>query len=250
MASLIANFDTTLPKIEAFLGDRPKQIELSEVRLLSPLSVPSKILCSGINYKGHFDENPKAVMPKSPFFFTKLPNTVIGTGDAIIKSDLTNQLDYEVEFSVVVGKKMSRTAPEDVMGSIFGYTILNDVSARDVQFTDSQITLGKNFDTFAPIGPWIVTADEIPHPEAVSLRTLVNGEVLQDGSTSDWVYTLPDLLAALTAVITLEPGDIVTTGTPAGVGYFQNPQIFLQPGDEVRLEIEGIGSLVNTVVKG
>ncbi len=222
--------------------------DFDAVRLLAPWVSGAKILCSGVNYHGHFQENPNAKLPSSPFFFAKLPNTVIGPGDPIIKPHLTEQLDYEVEFAVVIGKRLHLASASEAMTAVFGYTILHDVSARDVQFTDVQITLGKNFDTFAPIGPCIVTADEIPDPAHVKLRTSVNGKVLQDGSTQDWVYPLPELLSALSQVMTLEPGDIVTTGTPAGVGYFQQPQVFLQAGDVVTLEVEGIGRLVNPVI--
>jgi 2-keto-4-pentenoate hydratase/2-oxohepta-3-ene-1,7-dioic acid hydratase in catechol pathway len=164
---------------------------------------------------------------------------------------MTKQLDYEVEFAVVLGHRLHKATEQAAFDAIFGYTILHDVSARDIQFKapqHNQITLGKNFDTFAPIGPCIVTADELTDPTNLRLRTWVNGELLQDGSTSEWVFTLPYLLAFLSNVMTLEPGDIVTTGTPAGVGVFRNPQVFLKPGDMVALEVEGIGRLENPVV--
>jgi 2-keto-4-pentenoate hydratase/2-oxohepta-3-ene-1,7-dioic acid hydratase in catechol pathway len=217
-----------------------------QIRILAPIN-PGKILCSGINYRGHLEENPGAKLPESPFFFAKLPNTVIGPGQPIIHPKMTQQLDYEVEFTVVIGKRLSDVAENEVMSAIFGYTILHDVSARDVQFKDNQITLGKNFDTFAPIGPCIVTPDEIPNLANVRLRSLVNSEVMQDGSTQDWVFTLPALVRSLSRVMTLEPGDLVTTGTPAGVGVFRKPQVFLKPGDVVALEVEGIGRLENPV---
>lgn len=219
-----------------------------EVRLLAPIPRPGKILCSGVNYMGHLEENPNAVLPEFPFFFSKLPSAVIGPGEPIVCPRMSSQVDYEVEFAVVIGKRMKHTPEADVMGYIFGYTILHDVSARDVQFKDQQITLGKNFDTFAPMGPCIVTADEIPDPGNVKLRTLLNGETMQNGSTSDWVFPLPKLLSLLSQVMALEPGDIVTTGTPAGVGTFRKPPIYLKPGDRVVLEIEGIGQLENPVV--
>jgi 2-keto-4-pentenoate hydratase/2-oxohepta-3-ene-1,7-dioic acid hydratase in catechol pathway len=144
---------------------------------------------------------------------------------------------------------MRHTPEKEVMGSIAGYTILHDVSARDVQFKDNQITLGKNFDTFAPMGPCLVTADELPNPENLRLRTLLNGQVMQDGSTRDWVFPLPKLLSVLSQVMTLEPGDVVSTGTPAGVGAFRKPPIFLKPGDRVVMEIEGVGRLENPVAE-
>lgn len=232
-------------------GDQPLAYAFNEVRLRAPLPRPGKILCSGVNYVGHKAENPDAIMPDTPGFFSKLPTAVIGPGDPIIHPKLTQQLDYEVEFAVVLGRILHKAAESAVMGSIFGYTILHDVSARDIQFKNpqsNQITLGKNFDSFAPMGPCIVTADEVPNPANLRLRTLVNGEVLQDGSTSEWVFPLRRLLAFLSEVMTLEPGDVVTTGTPAGVGVFRKPQVFLQPGDEVVLEIEQIGQLINPVV--
>src|SRR6185312_15315847 len=208
------------------------------------------VLCSGINYRGHAIENPNAKMPSEPFFFAKLPSSVVGMDAPIVHPKRTAQLDYEVEFAVVIGKRLSRAAEADVMPAIFGYTLLNDVSARDVQFKDNQITLGKNFDGFAPIGPCIVTAEALSRPERVRLRTRLNGRTLQDGSTTDWLFPLPRLVGFLSQVMTLEPGDIVTTGTPAGVGLFQKPPVFMKPGDTVEIEAEGIGILRNPIVAG
>jgi 2,4-diketo-3-deoxy-L-fuconate hydrolase len=217
------------------------------VRLLAPLSRPGKILCSGINYHSHFRENPNAKMPREPFFFAKMPSTVVGPGEAIVLPERSQQVDYEVEFAVVIGRTLRRAAEADIMPALFGYTILHDVSARDVQFKDNQITLGKNFDTFTPLGPCIVTPDEIPDPAKLALRSRVNGELRQDGSNRDWVFPLPRLLANLSQVMTLEPGDVVSTGTPAGVGLFRQPPVWLKAGDVVELEIEGIGKLTNPV---
>lgn len=222
--------------------------EFDAVRLRTPLPRPGKILCSGVNYRGHLEENPKATLPEEPFFFAKLPSAVIGPGESIVLPRTSAQVDYEVELAVVIGRRMRDAAPSEVMAGIFGYTILHDVSARDVQFKDSQITLGKNFDTFAPIGPCIVTRNEVPEPESLRLRATISGETLQDGTTRDWIFPLPELIAALSRVMTLSPGDIVTTGTPAGVGYFRRPQRFLRPGDTCVLEVERIGRLENPVV--
>jgi len=218
------------------------------VKILAPIPRPGKILCSGINYRGHMEENPGAKLPTEPFFFSKLPTAVIGPGEPIVHPKLSKQVDYEVEFAVVIGKRMKRTPRNEVMDCVAGYTILHDVSARDVQFKDNQITLGKNFDTFSPLGPCIVTKDELPDPGNVRLRSLLNGKIMQDGTTADWVFQLPELLARLSDVMTLEPGDVVSTGTPAGVGVFRKPQVFLKPGDVVRLEIDGIGVLENAVI--
>jgi len=220
---------------------------LDAVRLLAPIPHPGKILCSGINYTSHAEENPGAKMPTDPFFFSKLPSAVIGPGEPIVLPGQSRQVDYEVEFAVVIGKKMKGAPESDVMSHIFGYTILHDVSARDVQFKDNQITLGKNFDTFCPLGPCIVTTDELRDPGNVKLRSFVNDKLMQDGTTADWVFPLPTLLSRLSQVMTLEPGDVVSTGTPAGVGAFRKPPVFLKPGDVCRLEIEGIGLLENPV---
>jgi 2-keto-4-pentenoate hydratase/2-oxohepta-3-ene-1,7-dioic acid hydratase in catechol pathway len=231
-------------------GGQSLSYSFEEVRLLAPIPRPGKILCSGINYLSHKAENPGAVLPTEPFFFAKAPSVVIGPGDPIIHPgfDRTQQVDYEVEFAVVIGRTMRRTPEDEVMAHIAGYTILHDVSARDVQFKDNQITLGKNFDTFAPLGPCIVTTDDMPDPDNKRLRTYLNGQLMQDGSTSDWLFPLPRLLSFLSRVMTLEPGDVISTGTPAGVGVFRKPQVFLKPADVVVLEIEGIGRLENLVV--
>ena len=220
---------------------------LASLQLHAPIR-PGKVLCSGVNYRAHALENPKAVMPTEPFFFAKLPSSITGPEAGIVKSAMTDQLDYEVEFAVVIGQHLHRPSPDQVMPAIFGYTLLNDVSARDVQFKDNQITLGKNFAGFAPIGPCIVTADAMPHPDRVALKSRLNGKLMQDGTTSDWLFSLPQLIGHLAQVMPLEPGDIVTTGTPAGVGLFRKPPVFMQPGDVIEIEAEGIGILRNQIL--
>ena len=176
-----------------------------------------------------------------------MPSAVIGPGAPILNPPHAGQVDYEIEFAVVIGRPMSSTAEAEVMSHLFGYTILHDVSCREVQFKNNQVTLGKNFDSFCPIGPCVVTADELVAPDRVGLRTYLNGELMQDGSTADWIFRLPKLLSFLSQVMTLEPGDIVSTGTPSGVGLFRDPPRFLKPGDKVRLEADGIGALENPV---
>ena len=238
----------TVPGLEARPGIT---YATDEVQLEAPLHRPGKILCSGVNYLGHLTENPGAVLPETPGFFAKLPNAVIGPGAPIVHPRMTEQLDYEVELAVVIGQHMRRTPEQDAMSCVMGYTILHDVSARDIQFkapAHNQITLGKNFDSFCPIGPCIVTADELGDPRTLRLRTYVNGQLLQDGTNEEWVFPLPRLLAFLSDVMTLEPGDVVSTGTPAGVGVFRRPQVFLKPGDHIVLEIDRIGRLENPVV--
>ncbi len=225
------------------------RFSLDEVRLEAPIR-PGKVLCSGINYKGHAQENPNAKMPTEPFFFTKLPSSVVGPDTPVEKTGRTQQMDYEVEFSAVIGKRLYKATEAEVMPAIFGYTLLNDISARDVQFKDNQITIGKNLAGYAPIGPCIVSADELTRPDNVALKTRLNGRTLQDGSTSDWLFPLPVLISFLSGFMPLEPGDIVTTGTPAGVGVFQNPQVFMKAGDVVEIEADGIGILRTPIVAG
>jgi len=221
--------------------------KLASTRLLVPLR-PGKVICCGINYASHAEENPNAKMPTEPFFFAKMPSSVIGPGEPIRVPPMSRQVDYEVEFTAVIGKRLSRASEADVMPAIFGYTLLNDVSARDVQFKDNQITLGKNFNGFAPIGPAITTTDELKEPGRVRLQARLNGKTMQDGNTSEWLFPLPRLLSFLSQVMTLEPGDLVTTGTPAGVGYFKKPQVFMKAGDSIEIEADGIGVLRNHLI--
>lgn len=220
---------------------------VGKLQLLAPIPKPGKMLFSGLNYKSHINENANARFLDNPRFFAKLNNCVIGPGAPILHPGARFQVDYEVELGVVIGTRCHRIAEKDAMGCVFGYTILHDVSARLTQFNDNNETMGKNYDTFAPMGPCIVTADEIPDPSVLGLRTWLNDILMQDGSNRDWCFPLPRILAWLSSAMTLEPGDIVTTGTPAGTGYFRKPQVFLSPGDVVRLEIDAIGSLTNPV---
>jgi len=235
-----------LAKAKAAAASAPRR-PAKGARLLAPVS-PGKVLCSGINYKSHAEENPNAVMPKEPFFFAKLPNAIAGHEDKIAKPARSSQTDYEVEFAVVIGRRLSHAPESAVMEAIFGYTLLNDVSARDVQFKDNQITLGKNFDGFAPIGPVIAAPEELPDVNKVGLRSILNGKLMQNGSTADWLFPLPRLISYLSETITLEPGDVVTTGTPAGVGAFQKPPVWMKPGDVIEIEADGIGTLRNHIV--
>ena len=220
---------------------------LSKAKLLAPIPRPGKILCSGLNYRSHIEENPNAKFLKDPRFFSKLPSCVIGPGAPILHPGERFQVDYEVELGVVIGKSCFRASRENAISHVFGYTILHDVSARWIQFKDSNETMGKNFDTFSPIGPCIVTADEIPDPSKLRLTLRLNGQVMQDRTNEDWCFPLPRMIEWLSMGMTLEPGDIVTTGTPAGVGCFRRPPVYLKPGDVCELEIDAIGKLVNPV---
>lgn len=255
----IVDLGTVAPSLEALITMGPAGLVAAKTvltgasivpgaKLLAPLR-PGKVLCCGINYRGHAEENPNAKMPSEPFFFAKLPSSLIGPDMPIRIPPMSKQVDYEVEFAAVIGTRMSRVSEADVMQAIFGYTLLNDVSARDVQFKDAQITIGKNFDGFAPIGPCVVTTDELTEPGNVRLVTRLNGNVMQNGSTGEWLFPLPRLLSFLSQVMTLEPGDIVTTGTPAGIGYFKSPQVFMRPGDTIEIECDAIGTLRNPLVE-
>jgi len=218
-------------------------------RIEAPIR-PGKILCSGVNYASHADENPNATMPTEPFFFSKLPSAVIGPGAPIRIPRPDTLTDYEVELAMVIGRRAYRVAEADALDHVFGWTILHDVSARDIQFKDVQITLGKNPDTFAPIGPEVVTADELGDPSTLRVSTTLNGRTMQDSSTDEMLFSPARLLAFLTDLITLEPGDLVTTGSPAGVGTFRDPPVYLQPGDTVTVSVDRIGDLTNPVEAG
>lgn len=222
--------------------------DLKKAKILAPIPRPGKIWCSGLNYRSHIEENPGAKMLDDPRFFAKFPDNVIGPKQTIKYPGEKYQMDYEVELAVVIGKTLKQGSGEDaVMDAVFGYTILHDVSARWMQFKDANEMLGKNFDTFAPMGPCLVTKDEIPDPSKLRLSLKLNGEVMQDRTNEDWCFPLPRLIAWLTQAITLNPGDVISTGTPAGVGLFRKPQVWLKPGDVCELEISGIGKLINTV---
>jgi 2,4-diketo-3-deoxy-L-fuconate hydrolase len=222
---------------------------VADATLRAPIR-PGKILCSGINYASHADENPDAKMPEEPFFFSKLPSAVIGPGEPIRIPRATTLTDYEVELALVIGTRGYRIPEERALEHVFGWTILHDVSARDVQFKDLQITLGKNPDTFSPIGPEIVTADELGDWSTLRVSTTLNGQVMQDAATSEMLFTPARLLAFLTDLVTVEPGDVVTTGSPAGVGFFREPSVYLKPGDVVTVSVDRIGDLTNPVEAG
>jgi 2-keto-4-pentenoate hydratase/2-oxohepta-3-ene-1,7-dioic acid hydratase in catechol pathway len=237
----------------SFAKKNPKRVatfvhDLAKVKLCAPIPRPGKIFCSGLNYRSHVEENPGATFLADPRFFVKVPTAVIGPGDAIRWPGAKFQVDYEVELGVVLGRRAQRLKQDSALRHVFGYTILHDVSARWIQFKDKNEDMGKNFDTFAPMGPCIVTADEIPDPAKLHLSLKLNGQVMQSRTNEDWCFSLPRLLEWLTMGTTLEPGDVVSTGTPAGIGFFRKPQVFLKPGDVCELEIKGIGRLVNPVV--
>lgn len=222
------------------------RIALSGVRLLAPIPRPPRIFCVGLNYRDHAVES-KMEIPKVPTIFLKLPSAVIGPEETVRIPAQTQQPDYEVELALVIGKAGRDIPKENWRDHVFGYTILNDISARDVQLATSQWTLGKSFDTFCPLGPAIVSAEEIPDPHALDIRLSIGGEVLQHSNTRELIFKTPDLIAYLSSITSLEPGDIISTGTPAGVGLGRTPKRWLQPGEIVVAEVEGLGQLINPV---
>jgi 2-keto-4-pentenoate hydratase/2-oxohepta-3-ene-1,7-dioic acid hydratase in catechol pathway len=223
---------------------------LASVQLMAPIPRPGKILCAGVNYRDHLTEVPGRSAPRVPSIFSKLPSVVVGPYDDIIHPGAPHTVDYEVELAIVIGARAHRVSRDRALQFVAGCMIMNDVSARDVQFFENQLTMGKNFDTFAPMGPCLVTLDELGDPQDLEIVTKVNGEVRQRARTSKMLFDIPALIEWVSHACTLEPGDVIATGTPAGVGAFRHPPIFLQPDDIVRREIEHLGAIENRVVNG
>lgn len=221
-----------------------EEIPLNEVTLLAPLRQPPRIFGIGLNYREHAAESNMAVQ-SVPTVFLKLSSSITGSdSDVVLWSDAA-QPDYEAELAVVIGKPGHKISRENWRDHVFGYTIMNDVSARGVQLATSQWTLGKSFPTFAPMGPWIVTADEIEDPHKLGIRLTLNDEVMQSANTRDLIFNIPDLIAYISSIVPLEAGDIISTGTPPGVGLGRKPQRWLLPGETMSIEVEGIGILRN-----
>jgi 2-keto-4-pentenoate hydratase/2-oxohepta-3-ene-1,7-dioic acid hydratase in catechol pathway len=241
--ALRSSLATALPGAPAAVR-RP----LSSVELLPPIPRPGKILCLGLNYAAHAAEGGNQV-PEHPTVFVRVTTSLVGPGAPVIRPRVSTQLDYEVELAVVIGRKCHDVAEDDGLSYVFGYTIMNDVSVRDYQRRTSQWTLGKNFDGSGPLGPAIVTADELPAgAHGLGIRTRLNGELLQNGNTADMVFPAARIVALLSEVMTLLPGDVIATGTPSGVGHARRPQLWMKPGDTVSCEIDGIGTLSNPIV--
>lgn len=242
-----------LSRLAENLGQRPPNqltdisLPLDEVQLLAPICNPSKVVCVGLNYADHCREQ-NIKIPEGPTLFAKFPSSIVGPGDVINwPKGSSEQVDYEAELAIVIGKQ-SRNVPAAMAYEIIaGYTIVNDVSARDVQFADQQWVRGKSFDTFCPMGPVLVTHDQIEDPNSLGIRCRVNGETLQDSNTAEMIFKVPFLIEFISKTCTLLPGDVISTGTPAGVGVFRDPRVFLRSGDLVEVEIEGIGVLRNPV---
>lgn len=224
---------------------RNQSFPLEAVKLQVPVR-PSKIIAIGRNYAEHAKETGSD-LPKAPLIFAKFPSTLIGQGEAIIWNEsVTQQVDWEVELAIVIGKRAKDVSEEDALKHVFGYTVANDVSARDLQLrTDGQWTRGKSLDTFCPVGPWIVTRDEITNPQNLNLKTTVNGEVRQEDNTKNMIFGAAVLVSYCSRMFTLEPGDLLLTGTPPGVGEGMKPPTYLKDGDTVTVSVEGIGELTN-----
>jgi 2-keto-4-pentenoate hydratase/2-oxohepta-3-ene-1,7-dioic acid hydratase in catechol pathway len=250
MADLLAGGSEQLAALQAAVEEQADHVRqsgapLEALTVLAPVPRPGKVIAIGLNYHAHAIEQ-NVEPPKAPLIFAKFPTSVIGHGAAITwDPELTAQVDFEGELAVVVGRRARAVTEGEALEHVFGYTCGNDVSARDLQFGDRQWVRGKSLDTFCPLGPWIVTRDEIPDPQALRIRTTVAGETLQDGHTRDMIFSVAQIIGHASQAFTLEPGDVLMTGTPAGVGVWRDPKRFLHDGDVVEIEIEGIGVLRN-----
>ena len=249
---LAAAYDDTLAVIAAGVTaidnpDAHPSHKLNEIRLLAPLASPPRIFAIGLNYRDHAAE-AKMALPSAPVVFFKLPTAIIGPGDAIVLPNNSTEPDYEAELAFVIGKGGYRIPAAAWREHVYGYTIVNDLSARDVQRATSQWSLAKSFPTYCPMGPAIVTADEITDPHQLAISLSINGETLQNSNTRELIFKIPELVEYISSITPLLPGDIVSTGTPSGVGMGRTPQRWLQPGETVTVTIEGLGSLTNPVV--
>jgi 2-keto-4-pentenoate hydratase/2-oxohepta-3-ene-1,7-dioic acid hydratase in catechol pathway len=247
--SVIAGGADALEKVSWWIANASgsQRWQPDQVGLLAPIPRPPKVICIGLNYRDHAAESKMAI-PDVPTVFSKFSTAVIGPGHPIVLPRNSAKPDYEAEFVVVVGKGGRHIPEERWREHVFGYTMMNDVSARDFQMATSQWMMGKTFDTFAPLGPDIVTADEIADPQNLAISLVLSGEVLQNSNTRELIFPVPRLIAFLSSVFTLEPGDVISTGTPAGVGAARKPPRWLKPGDQVTVRVEGLGELTNPVV--
>jgi len=239
-------FDGWFEEVKDHLENLPYAESISKFKLLNPIPNPNKIICLAFNYTDHAEEQGLKA-PEDPAIVIK-PRTALNSTDSdIVCPDFVTQLDYEVELAMIIGKNCKNVSEKDAKDAIFGYMVFNDVSARDIQSKDKQFTRGKSFDSFAPCGPWITTSDEIEDPQNLKLTTKVNGQIRQNSSTSKMFIKIPEIVSKISKVMTLEKGDIISTGTPAGVMLNKPNAVFLKDGDKVEMEIENIGVLRNTI---
>jgi 2-keto-4-pentenoate hydratase/2-oxohepta-3-ene-1,7-dioic acid hydratase in catechol pathway len=222
-------------------------VPLADVQLLAPIPKPPKLICIGLNYRDHAIESNMAI-PTIPTVFCKFSTAIVGEGENVVLPKKSTQPDYEAEFAFVIGKGGRHIQAADWKEHVIGYTIVNDVSARDVQLATSQWVMGKNFDTFAPMGPYVTTADEIADPHKLRIALTLNGDTLQDSNTEELIFKIPELVEHLSSILTLETGDVVSTGTPKGVGFARKPPVYLRAGDDMVVSVEGLGELRNPVV--
>jgi acylpyruvate hydrolase len=225
---------------------RDRLFDLNNVILRAPILRPQKLIGIGLNYRDHVEEI-KAAVPKQPLLFGMYSNAIIGPEDPIVIPAMSRQIDYEAELGVVIGRRTRHVPVEEAIRHVAGYTIINDVSARDLQASDRQWLRAKSFDTFAPMGPYLVTKETLGDGDGLSIQLRLNGTTMQKSTTRNLIFKVPELVSHISKVMTLEPGDVIATGTPGGVGFVRNPQVFLKPGDLVEIEIEGIGTLRNPV---
>jgi 2-keto-4-pentenoate hydratase/2-oxohepta-3-ene-1,7-dioic acid hydratase in catechol pathway len=209
---------------------------------------PDKIVCIGLNYRDHAEEQGTE-LPERPLLFAKWPNTLIASGEPIRLPPISKKVDYEAELGVVIGRRARAISADDALEHVEGYVAANDVSGRDLQFADGQWVRGKSLDTFLPVSD-LVPVSDVPDPQSLPIRAILNGEVMQDSNTSNMIFGVADIVAFVSQAITLEPGDLIITGTPAGVGAFRDPPVWLEPGDEIAIEIDGVGRVTNPVVAG
>ncbi len=248
MIEFLHGGDAAIQKLQDRIDSGQNGIPLSEVKLCAPILRPPKFFGVSLNYADHIEETGRE-RPEYPIFFNKQSTCVIGPGDAIHRPRVSEKLDYEGELGIVIGKRCRHVTQEQAINIIAGYTIVNDVSVRDWQMRSHTWTLGKSFDTHGPIGPWIVTADEIDDPHNLAIKTWVNEDLRQSSNTKHLIFNCYYLIEYLSTVMTLEPGDIISTGTSSGVGVMMKPRGYMKPGDSVRIEIEKIGMLENSVIE-
>ena len=244
-ASMCEAIAAGVPALAA--ANKSDAVPLSSLNLMAPIPRPPKLICVGLNYRDHAIESGMAI-PTIPVIFNKCSNSVIAPGEPVVLPKNSEKPDYEAELAFVIGKSGRHISKERAMEHVFGYTIVNDVSARDFQLATSQWLMGKTFDTFCPMGPWIVSADEIADPHNLRIGLRIDGETVQDSSTKELIFGIPELVAHLSSVMTLESGDVVSTGTPPGVGLGRKPPRWLKPGETMTVFIEGIGELTNPCV--
>ena len=249
VAKAILASASSLPADLATSAGEPVWYQPNQVQILAPITNPGKIICIGLNYKDHAIETNMDI-PQSPVLFSKFVTAIIGPNQPIIHpgSQVTQRLDYEAELVVVVGKTARNVTVEQAMEYVFGYTIMNDISARDLQMQSGQWLKGKSLDAFAPIGPALVSADEVPDPHNLRISLKLNGKLMQDSNTKNLIFTVPVLISYISKLMTLLPGDIIATGTPPGVGMARKPPVYMQPGDVVSAEISGLGTLTNPII--